>query len=43
MAGARSVGMRHVLLAAESSSELSPCCAGDSMIRRLEDLEEMFL
>jgi FMN phosphatase YigB (HAD superfamily) len=43
MAGARGVGMRHVLLAGESSSELSPCCAGDSRIRRLADLEEMFL
>jgi FMN phosphatase YigB (HAD superfamily) len=43
MAGARGVGMRHVLLAGESSDGLRPCCAGDSMIRRLEDLEEMFL
>jgi putative hydrolase of the HAD superfamily len=43
MAGARGVGMRHVLLAGESSGSLRPCCAGDSMIRRLEDLEEMFL
>jgi FMN phosphatase YigB (HAD superfamily) len=43
MAGARGVGMRHVLLAGESSGGLRPCCAGDSMIRRLEDLEEMFL
>jgi FMN phosphatase YigB (HAD superfamily) len=43
MAGARGVGMRHVLLAGESSGGLRPCCAGDSMIRRLQDLEEMFL
>ena len=43
MAGARGVGMRHVLLAGESSGGLRPCCVGDSMIRRLEDLEEMFL
>jgi putative hydrolase of the HAD superfamily len=43
MAGARGVGMRHVLLAGESSDGLRPCCAGDSMIRRLEDLEAMFL
>jgi hypothetical protein len=34
--------MRHVLLAGEPSG-LRPCCAGDSMIRRLEDVAEMFL
>ena len=43
MAGARGVGMRHVLLAGESVNGLRLCCDGDSMIRRLEDLAEMFL
>ena len=43
MAGARGVGMRHVLLAAEGFNGFQPCCPGDSRIRRLEELAEMFL
>jgi putative hydrolase of the HAD superfamily len=43
MAGARGVGMRHVLLAGESAEGLRPCCDGDPTIRRLEELQEMFL
>jgi FMN hydrolase / 5-amino-6-(5-phospho-D-ribitylamino)uracil phosphatase len=43
MAGARSAGMRHVLLAGESSNGPRTCCPGDSSIRRLSDLSEMFL
>ncbi len=43
MAGARGAGMRHVLLAGESSNGPRTCCPGDFAIRRLEDLSEMFL
>src|SRR5262249_20350520 len=40
MAGARSVGMRHAWLAGEGASG-APCCAGDPVLRRLADLEEV--
>jgi hypothetical protein len=43
MAGARGVGMRHVLVAGEGFDGFQPCCPGDSRIRRLEELAEMFL
>jgi putative hydrolase of the HAD superfamily len=43
MAGARGVGMRHVLLAGEAFNGFRPCCPGDSRIRRIEELAEMFL
>jgi len=43
MAGARGVGMRHVLLAGEAFNGFQPCCPGDSRIRRIEELAEMFL
>ena len=43
MAGARGVGMRHVLMAGEAFNGFRPCCPGDSRIRRIEELAEMFL
>jgi putative hydrolase of the HAD superfamily len=43
MAGARGVGMRHVLVAGEAFNTFRPCCPGDSRIRRVEELAEMFL
>jgi putative hydrolase of the HAD superfamily len=43
MAGARGVGMRHVLVAGEAFNGFQPCCPGDSRIRRVEELAEMFL
>lgn len=42
MAGARGVGMRHVLLAGDSREEPHcGCCPGDPVIRRLADLEKL--
>ena len=43
MAGARGVGMRHVLVAGEAFNGFRPCCPGDSRIRRIEELADMFL
>ncbi len=43
MIGARTVGMRHVLLAGEDSNGRRSCCPGDPVIRRLDELAEMFL
>jgi putative hydrolase of the HAD superfamily len=43
MAGARGVGMRHVLVAGEFFNGFRPCCPGDSRIRSVEELAEMFL
>jgi FMN phosphatase YigB (HAD superfamily) len=43
MAGARGVGMRHVLVAGEAFNGFQPCCPGDSRIRCVEELAEMFL
>ena len=43
MAGARGVGMRHVLVAGETFNGFRPCCPGDSRIRGVEELAEMFL
>ena len=43
MAGARGVGMRHVLVAGETVNGFQPCCPGDLRIRRVEELAEMFL
>jgi len=43
MAGARGIGMRHVLLAGESPDGLRPCCPEDVVIRGLDELAEMFL
>jgi HAD superfamily hydrolase (TIGR01509 family) len=43
MAGARGVGMRHVLVAGESVDGFRPCCPGDSRIRGVEELAGMFL
>jgi putative hydrolase of the HAD superfamily len=42
MAGARGVGMRHVLLAGDFRKEpRCGCCPGDPVIRRLADLEAL--
>jgi putative hydrolase of the HAD superfamily len=41
MAGARRVGMRHVLLADASRQTARGCCAGDPVIRRLSELEAL--
>ncbi len=41
MAGARGVGMRHVLLGGETDRSRVGCCPGDPVIRRLGDLREM--
>lgn len=43
MAGARGAGMRHVLLAGESPDGRRSCCPEDPVIRRLDELAEMFL
>ncbi|HLN57675.1 MAG TPA: HAD family hydrolase [Thermoanaerobaculia bacterium] len=43
MAGARGVGMRHVLLAGEAPDGRWSCCPEDPVIRRLDELAEMFL
>jgi putative hydrolase of the HAD superfamily len=43
MAGARGVGMRHVLVAGEASNGFRPCCPGDPSVRSVEELAEMFL
>jgi putative hydrolase of the HAD superfamily len=43
MAGARGVGMRHVLVAGEAFNGFRPCCPGDFRIRGVEELAEMFL
>jgi putative hydrolase of the HAD superfamily len=43
MAGARGIGMRHVLLACESPDGRRPCCPEDAVIRSLDELAEMFL
>lgn len=40
MAGARGVGMRHLLLRPDDGGEPFLCCPEDRVIRRLEDLEE---
>jgi len=39
MAGARSVGMRHVWLAGPGVTAASPCCSGDHVIACLGDLD----
>jgi putative hydrolase of the HAD superfamily len=41
MAGARGLGMRHVLLVAAGANPPSPCCPGDRIISRLADLDEV--
>ena len=41
MAGARSVGMRHVWLAGPGASAASPCCPGDRVIACLGDLDRV--
>lgn len=41
MAGARSVGMRHVWLAGPGATAASPCCPGDHVIACLGDLDRV--
>ena len=43
MAGARGVGMRHVLVAGEGFNGFPPCCPGDARNRGVDELAEMFL
>ncbi|MGH9365204.1 MAG: HAD family hydrolase [Thermoanaerobaculia bacterium] len=44
MAGARGIGMRHVLLAPQSSgASREACCPEDRVVHRLEELQEIFL
>lgn len=38
MVGARNAGMRHVWLAGPGGPAVSPCCPGDRVISRLDDL-----
>lgn len=42
MAGARGLGMRHVLIAPDAAAGRG-CCPGDAVISRLSDLEEVLL
>lgn len=39
MAGAKGVGMPHIWLKSPASREEGPCCPGDAVISRLEELE----
>ena len=41
MAGARSLGMRHVWLRPDERANEAPCCPGDVVIPRLADLERI--
>ena len=44
MAGARGIGMRHVLLAPKfSDASRGVCCPGDRVVHRLEEVREIFL
>jgi putative hydrolase of the HAD superfamily len=43
MAGARTVGMPHVRLAAKTAHVVEPCCPGDPVIHTLNDLEALLL
>ncbi len=43
MAGARQVGMPHIWLRGESSSEEGPCCPGDPVMRRLAEVRGLLL
>ena len=43
MAGARSVGMRHIWLAGSEPSAAAPCCRDDRRIRSLRELEAILL
>ena len=38
MAGARGIGMPHIWLKSKTSQEVGPCCPGDPVIQRLEEL-----
>ena len=41
MAGARALGMRHILLSADPAAAPAPCCGGDAVIRSLSDLPDL--
>lgn len=43
MAGARTVGMPHVRLAAKASEAGEPCCPGDHVVHTFNDLETLLL
>lgn len=43
MAGARNVGMRHILLADEASTSKSACCPGDRVVHHFDELRELLL
>jgi len=43
MAGARSVGMRHIWLVGAETSAAGPCCRGDRQIGSLRELEAILL
>jgi putative hydrolase of the HAD superfamily len=43
MAGARRVGMPHIWLRAQGSIEEGPCCPGDAVIGRLEEVRGVLL
>jgi len=41
MAGARTLGMRHIWLVEETAPAQEPCCRGDRVIHSLKDLEAL--
>jgi FMN phosphatase YigB (HAD superfamily) len=41
MAGARGIGMPHIWLTPKAAQAAQPCCPGDRVIHRLEDLERL--
>lgn len=41
MAGARGIGMPHIWLTPKAAQTEQPCCPGDRVIHRLEDLERL--
>ena len=41
MAGARSVGMRHIWVAGEDAPSAEPCCPGDRVVRALDEVEAL--
>ncbi|HEY7676525.1 MAG TPA: HAD family hydrolase [Candidatus Methylomirabilis sp.] len=43
MAGARQIGMPHIWLRGQGSSEEGPCCPGDPVVGRLEEVRGMLL
>jgi putative hydrolase of the HAD superfamily len=43
MAGARQIGMPHIWLRGQGSGEEGPCCPGDPVVGRLEEVRGMLL